>query len=102
MGQADDGAGVEGSIDGAEAEDLSLGATGGGSVKAGTELAQAGIAIMPKVARRVVAAEEDSGVALVQSRARRSSRATADSSWAPRLPPSGGSCCAARRSEGNG
>ena len=61
MGQADDGAGVEGSIDGAEAEDLSLGATGGGSVKAGTELAQAGIAIMPKLARRVVAAEEDFG-----------------------------------------
>jgi hypothetical protein len=61
MRQADDRGGVEGGIDGAEAQDLRLGATGGGSVKGGTELAQAGIAMMPKLPCLVIAAEEDFG-----------------------------------------
>ena len=48
MGQADDGAAVEGSIDGAEAQDLGLGTAGGGAAQAGTELAQGGITIAAK------------------------------------------------------
>ncbi len=36
VGQADDGAGVESSVDGAEAQDLGLGAAGRGAAQAGT------------------------------------------------------------------
>ena len=39
MGQADDGAGVESGVDGAEAQDLGFGAAGGGTAQAGPELA---------------------------------------------------------------
>ena len=61
MGQADDGSGVEGRIDGAKTQDLGLGAAGGGAAQAGMELAQGGIATLPKVARRRIAAKEDFG-----------------------------------------
>ena len=53
--------GVQGGVDGAEAEDLGFGAAGGGSAQAGTELAQGGIAMLPEVAGRRIAAEEDFG-----------------------------------------
>ena len=61
MGQADDGGGVESGVDGAEAQDLGFGAAGGGAAQARTELAQGGIAILPELAGRVVATEEDFG-----------------------------------------
>ena len=59
MRQPYDGAAIEGSVDGAETQDLGFGATGGGAVKAGTRLAQDGVAIVPQLARGVVATEED-------------------------------------------
>ena len=59
MRQADDRGGVQGTVDGAEAQDLGLGATGGGAAQTGTKLAQGGIAILPKLAGRAIAAEED-------------------------------------------
>ena len=89
MRQADDGGGVEGRVDSAETQDLGLGAAGGGAAPAGTELAQGGIAILPELAGRCVAAKEEFGSRGAQSRARRISRATADSSVGLRLPPSG-------------
>jgi hypothetical protein len=61
MGQADDGGGVQGGVDGAETQDLGLGATGGGAVQTGLELAQVGIAVLPKLARGGIAAKEDFG-----------------------------------------
>ena len=61
MRQADDRGGVEGGVDGAEAEDLGLGAAGGGAAQAGLELAQDGIAMVPEVASRVIAVKEDFG-----------------------------------------
>ena len=61
MGHADNGAGVEGGVDGAEAQDLGFGAAGGGAVQARAELAQGGIAILPKLAGGMVATEEDFG-----------------------------------------
>ncbi len=59
MGERDHGAAIEGSIDGAEAQDLGFGPAGGGAIEAGTSLAQGGIAVVPKLARGVVAAKED-------------------------------------------
>jgi hypothetical protein len=59
--QADDGGGVQRRVDGAETPDLGLGATGGGTAQAGTKLAQGGIAILPKLSGRGVAAKEDLG-----------------------------------------
>ena len=88
MGQADDGGTVQGGVDGAEAQDLGFGAAGGGAAQAGTELAQGRIAVLPEVAGRRIPSEQNFGVAAVQSRARRSSRATGRSA-ALRLPPSG-------------
>ena len=40
MGQPDDGGALENRVNGAEAQDLSFGATGGGAAEAGTDLAQ--------------------------------------------------------------
>jgi len=59
--QGDDGGGVQGSVNGTEAQDLGLGATGGGAVQTGTKLAQGGIAVLPKLFRGGVAAKEDFG-----------------------------------------
>ena len=59
MGQRDNGAAIEGSIDGTEAQDLGFGPAGGGAIEAGTSLAQGGVAVVPKLARGVVAAKED-------------------------------------------
>jgi hypothetical protein len=59
--QGDDGGGIERRVDGAETQDLGLGTTGGGAAHTGTKLAQAGIAILPKLAGRSVATEEDFG-----------------------------------------
>ena len=89
MGQADDGRGVQGSVDGAETEDLGFGAAGGGAAQAGPELAQGRIAVLPEFAGSSITAEEDFGVAAAQSRARRSSPTTGARSSALRLPPSG-------------
>jgi hypothetical protein len=61
MGQADDRGGVQGCVDGAEAQDLGFGAAGGGAAQAGTELAQGRIAVPPEVAGRRITAEEDFG-----------------------------------------
>ena len=63
MGQRDDGAAVEGGVDGAETQDLGFGTAGGGAVEAGTNLAQGGVAIPPKLARSFIAAKEDAGCA---------------------------------------
>jgi hypothetical protein len=66
---------VERGVNGAEAQDLGFGAAGGGAAEAprlaprqagtggagGTELAQGGIAIPPKLAGRVITTEEDFG-----------------------------------------
>jgi len=59
MGQGDDGAAIESSIDGAEAQDLGFGPAGGGAIKARTGLAQGGVTLAPNLARCLVAAEED-------------------------------------------
>ena len=40
-------AGVEGGVDGTEAQDLGFGAAGGGSVYVGAALAQRGITVVP-------------------------------------------------------
>jgi hypothetical protein len=61
MGQADDGCGVHSGVGGVETQDLSLGATGGGAAQTGTKLAQIGIAVLPGIARRGVAAKENFG-----------------------------------------
>jgi hypothetical protein len=57
--QGDDGAAIEGCVDGAETQDLGLGTTGGGAAHTGPNLAQAGIAIPPELAGRGVAAKEN-------------------------------------------
>jgi hypothetical protein len=59
--QADNRATVESGVDRAEAQDLGLGAAGGGAAQAGPELAQAGIALLPKLPGRTVATEKDFG-----------------------------------------
>src|SRR5882757_5320152 len=59
MRQADDGGGVEGGVDGAEAQDLCLGTAGGGSAQAGPELAQDRIAVVPEFAGSSITAEEN-------------------------------------------
>ena len=59
MGHPDDGAAVEGSVYGAETQDLRFRPAGGGSVEARMGLAQAGVAILPKLARSFIAAKED-------------------------------------------
>jgi hypothetical protein len=89
MGQADDGRGIQGGVDGAETQDLGLGAAGGGAAQTGPELAQGGIAVVPKLACGRITAKEDfwSGGGPVESTA--SSRATGVRSPALRLPPSG-------------
>ena len=61
MRQADDGGGVKGGVDGAEAEDLGLCAAGGGAAQAGPDLAQDGIALVPEIAGRSIAEEENFG-----------------------------------------
>ena len=47
MAGLDDGAGIEGRVEGAEAQDLGLSAAGGGAVDVGMALAQGRIAIIP-------------------------------------------------------
>jgi hypothetical protein len=64
MGGFDEGAAIEGSVDGAEAENLRFGTAGGGAVHVRTALAHGGIAILPQLARGWGAVEEDSGLAL--------------------------------------
>jgi hypothetical protein len=53
----DDGAAVERGVEGAEAEDLGFGAAGGGSVEAGTALAEGWVAVVPKLLRALAAFE---------------------------------------------
>jgi hypothetical protein len=64
MGGFDDGAAIEGGVDGTEAENLRFGTAGGGAVHVRTAMAQGGIAILPQLSRGWGAAEEDSGLAL--------------------------------------
>ena len=61
MRQADDGGGVKGGVDGAEAQYLSLGAAGGGAAQARPDLAQDGIAVVPEIAGRSITVEENFG-----------------------------------------
>jgi hypothetical protein len=61
MGEPDDRGAVEGGIDGAETQDLGFGTAGGRAVMAGADLAQGGVAFLPKSACSVVAAKEDFG-----------------------------------------
>jgi hypothetical protein len=61
MGDADDRATVESSVDGAESEDLGFGAAGGGAAQPRAKPAQGGMAILPKLACRLVATEDDFG-----------------------------------------
>ena len=57
--QPDDGAAVEKSVYGAEAQNLGFGPTGGGAVEARTDLAQDRVALVPESSRLVVADEAD-------------------------------------------
>jgi hypothetical protein len=57
--QPDDGAAVEKSVYGAEAQNLGFGPTGGGTVEARTSLAQGRVALMPERSCLVVAGEAD-------------------------------------------
>ena len=57
--QPDDGAAVENSIDGAEAQNLGFGPTGGGAIQARMDLAQDRVNVVPKISRLVVADEAD-------------------------------------------
>ena len=59
MGQGDDEAAIESSIDGAEPHDLGFGPAGSGAIKARTGLAQGGVTLAPKLTRGLVATEED-------------------------------------------
>ena len=58
--QADDGAAVENSVYGAEAQNLGFGPTGGGAIEAGTDLAQGRVTVVPESSRLVVADEAES------------------------------------------
>ena len=53
--------GVQGGVDGAETQDLGLGAAGGGAPQAGTELAQGGITVPPELAGSGITAKKDFG-----------------------------------------
>ena len=64
MGGVDDGAAIEGGVDGAEAENLGFGAAGGCAVHVRTALAQGRIAILPQLSRGWGAAELDFSLAL--------------------------------------
>ena len=57
VSQPDDGSAVENSVDGAEAENLSFGPTGGGAILARMDLAQDRVNVVPKISRLVVADE---------------------------------------------
>ena len=59
MRQADDRGGIEGGVNGAEAQDLSLGTAGSGTAQAGPELAQDRIAVVPEFTGGRITAEED-------------------------------------------
>src|ERR1700722_14469835 len=61
VSQPDDGSAVENSVDGAEAENLSFGPTGGGAILARVDLAQDRVNIVPKLSRLVVADEAEGG-----------------------------------------
>ncbi len=61
MGQADDGGGVQGGVDGAETQDMGLGAAGRGAPQAWPELAQGGIAVLPELAGSGITAKKDFG-----------------------------------------
>jgi len=58
MRHGDEGAAIEGGVDGAETQDLGLGPAGGGSEEAWTGLAQVRVALFPKRFRSLVAAQE--------------------------------------------
>lgn len=62
MADVDFRAGVEGSIDCAEAQDVGFGAAGGGSVYVGAALTQGGITIVPQLLRSFAAAEDEAGL----------------------------------------
>src|ERR1700722_5930123 len=61
MWEADDGGGVQGGVNGTEAQDVSFGTAGGGAMQAGLELAQGGVAVLPEFAGRGVATKENFG-----------------------------------------
>jgi len=57
MRLGDDGAAIEGGVDGAQAEDLGFGSIGGGAVEAWARAAEARVTIVPELAGGWVAAE---------------------------------------------
>ena len=61
VSQPDDGSAVENSVDGAEAQNLGFGTTGGGAIQARLDLAQGRVAFVPELSRLVVA-DEANGV----------------------------------------
>ena len=61
VGKRDGGRRIEGGIDCAEAEDLGLGAAGGGAAHPGVKLAEGGIVLLPKIACGGIALEENFG-----------------------------------------
>ena len=89
VGQADDGAAVKSGVEGAEAQYLGFGATGGGAVEAGAVLAQGRVVVVPEFACGLVAAKEEFGLALCPLDGAPRRRAMADSCCGSTLPPSG-------------
>ena len=64
MAGFDEGAAIEGGVDGAEAQNLSFGAAGGGAVYVWAALAQARIAIIPQLSSGCGAVEDERGLAV--------------------------------------
>ena len=64
MGQLDDGAAVESGVEGAQAQYLSFGTTGGGGAEAGTGLTQDRVVVIPEFGGGPVAAKAEFALAL--------------------------------------
>ena len=88
MGQLDDRAAVESSVEGTEAQYLRFGTAGSCAPETWTVLAQGRVVVVPEFACGMVAAKEDLPSGLGPTRRRRlRPRAMTDSSSAPRFPP---------------
>ena len=64
VGQLDDGAAVESGVEGAQAEYLSFGTTGGGGAESGMGLTQDGVVVVPKFGGGRVASKAEFALAL--------------------------------------
>jgi hypothetical protein len=66
VSQPDDGSAVENSVDGAEAQNLGFGPTGGGAIQARLDLAQDRVNLVPEISRLVVT-DEANGLRIADS-----------------------------------